>query len=179
MNIKWQSREADDAAIELPLVKLDKEEVFRALFVYSSNVEDLYQDALLKLQTWIVNYAEEMVKPIRDSSVFTEDEVEAIKKKTCVISPLTLTLYLFWLQKENFSKMTDVKKEKLLLAKCPERFKARYWGNAASRNAREPSEEEDLQRSKPESTKTSRMEKKHMSFIEFLREFGEAIRNQK
>ena len=97
----------EDTAIDLPLVNIDKTDVLGALFVHTNNVGELYHDALLKLQTWILNFAEEQVAPLRESGCFTEDEVEQIKKRICVISPITLTLYLHWLQMDEFSKLPD------------------------------------------------------------------------
>ena len=98
MNVDRQNSNVpkDDAEIELPLVKLSKEDVYGALFVHTGDAKDLYKDALLKFQTWIVNFSEEQVKPLRESGCFTEDEIEQIKKKSCVISPITLTLYIHY-----------------------------------------------------------------------------------
>ena len=155
----------EDTAIDLPLVNIDKTDVLGALFVHTNNVGELYHDALLKLQTWILNFAEEQVSPLRESGCFTEDEVEQIKKRICVISPITLTLYLHWLQMEEFAKL-------------PDQFKARYKGNAACRNAREVSADEELSSiDSPDSAET-KDKMLHMSFEEFLKEFGERMRTK-
>ena len=170
---------SDDMAIDLPLVKLEKEDVYGALFVHTDNMDELYQDALRKLQIWIMNYAEEMVKPLRECGEFSEDEIEAIRKKSCVISPITLTLYLHWLQIESFSKMTDSEKERYLLEKIPDRFKARFKGNAACRNAREVPPEEEASNAESESEEEVLERKRKESFEEFVKEFGEEVRKGK
>lgn len=168
----------DDTDIELPLVKLTKSDVLGALFVHTGNVKELYRDALLKLQTWIINFAEEQVRPLRESGCFSDDEIETIKKKSCVISPITLTLYIHWLQMESFLKMTDSEKEKYLLEKIPDRFKARFKGNAACRNAREVMPEEEAE-SEAESQKDNEKEvRQRMSFVEFLRSFGAEVKRE-
>lgn len=168
----------EDTAIDLPLVNIDKTDVLGALFVHTNNVGELYHDALLKLQTWILNFAEEQVAPLRESGCFTEDEVEQIKKRICVISPITLTLYLHWLQMEEFSKLPDSEKEKMLLEKLPDQLKARYKGNAACRNAREVSADEELSSiDSPDSAET-KDKMLHMSFEEFLKDFGERMRTK-
>lgn len=166
----------EDTAIDLPLVNIDKTDVLGALFVHTNKVGELYHDALLKLQTWILNFAEEQVAPLNESGCFTEDEIEQIKKRICVISPITLTLYLHWLQMEEFSKLPDSKKEKILLEKLPDQFKARYKGNAACRNAREVSSDEELSSSNSPDSVEVKDKRLHMSFDEFLKEFGERIK---
>lgn len=167
---------ADDMDIELPLVKVSKEDVYGALFVHANNMGELYHDALMKLQTWIMTYAEEVVKPLRESGKFTDEYIDSLKRKTCVISPLTLTLYLHWLQMEQFAKMTDSEKEKMLLEKIPDRFRARYKGNAACRNAREVSQEEESIDEGGQSEAEVVASRRQMSFVEFLREFGEEVK---
>ena len=155
-----------DMPIDLPLVKLTAEDVYGAFMVHDT---DSYTDWLLKLQTWIMNFAEEQVKPLRDSGQFTETEIDAIKKKNCVVSPLTLTLYLHWLQMETFIKMTDEEKEREFLSKFPGRFRARFKGNAANRNAREVDANEEAEVN--EESSAERMERmRKMSFAEFLKE---------
>lgn len=169
---------SDDMDIELPLVKLEKEDVYGALFVHTNDMGELYHDALMKLQTWIMNYAEEIVKPLRESGKFTEEFVEDIKKKSCVISPLTLTLYIQWLQMEQFAKMSDSEKERVFLEKIPDRFKYRFKRNASCRNAREVSIDEETT-SDVESGDVETIEKRRrMTFVEFLKEFGDMVRKE-
>lgn len=166
----------DEMEIELPLVNLSPTDVYGALFVHTSNQKELYRDALMKLQTWIMNYAEAVVKPLRDSGAFSEEYVEGIKKKSCVISPLTLTLYLHWLQMEQFCKKPDSEKERYFLQKIPDRFKSRYKGNAACRNAREVSPDEETAE-KDDIGRAENFElKRKMTFVEFLKEFGEVVK---
>lgn len=166
----------EDTAIDLPLVNIDKTDVLGALFVHTDNMDELYHDALLKLETWIINFAEEQIAPLRDSGCFSESELEQIKKKTCVISPITLTLYLHWLQMEEFTRLTDSEKEKRLLEKLPDQFKARYRGNAACRNAREVSLEEELAKEENPDSAENKEKKLHMSFAEFIDDFGKRIK---
>lgn len=167
---------ADDMDIDLPLVKVSKEDVYGALFVHTNNMGELYHDALMKLQTWIMTYAEEVVKPLREFGKFTDAYIDSLKRKTCVISPLTLTLYLHWLQMEQFAKMTDSEKEKILLEKIPDRFRARYKGNASCRNAREVSQEEETTGEEGQSETEVVAHKRQMTFVEFLKEFGEEVK---
>ena len=169
--------EADETTIDLPLVNISKRDVLGALMVHGETLES-FKDSILKMQTWVVNFAEEQVAPLRESGCFTEEEIELIKKKSCVISPITLTLYVHWLQMEVFSKLPDSEKERILLNKIPDRFKARYKGNASSRNAREVSpDEEDLNGDSPDNAE-SRERIQHMSFVEFVKMFGEKIRSE-
>lgn len=168
-------KDPHDTDIDLPLVNIEKKDVLGALMVHTDNPKEMYRDALLKLQTWIMNFAEEQVAPLRDSEQFTEDELEQIKRKCCVISPITLTLYLHWLQMEAFSKMSDAEKERVLLEKLPDIFKARYKGNASCRNAREVSPEEELAAETSPDTAEGHDKKMKMSFSEFLKDFGEKI----
>jgi hypothetical protein len=170
---------ADDMDIELPLVKVSKEDVYGALFVHTNNMGELYHDSLMKLQTWIMTYAEDVVKPLRESGKFTDEYIDSLKRKTCVISPLTLTLYLHWLQMEQFSKMPDSQKEKILLEKLPDRFRARYKGNAACRNAREVSPDEETIGEDGQSETEVVAHKRRMTFVEFLKEFGEEVKQNK
>ena len=165
----------EDTAIDLPLVNIDKTDVLGALFVHTDNMDELYHDALLKLQTWIINFAEEQIAPLRDSGCFSEEELEQIKRQTCVISPITLTLYLHWLQMEEFSRLTDSEKEKRLLEKLPDQFKARYRGNAACRNAREVSPEEELAKEENPDSAESKEKRLHMFFAEFIEDFGKRM----
>ena len=165
----------DDTAIDLPLVNIDKTDVLGALFVNTDNVGELYHDALLKLQTWVINFTEEQIAPLRDSGCFSDDELEKIRKNICVISPITLTLYLHWLQMEEFSKLPDSEKEKRLLEKLPDQFKARYRGNASCRNAREVSPDEELADEDNSDTAESKDRKIHMSFAEFVADFGKMM----
>lgn len=163
----------NDNFIELPLVKLTKEDVYGAMFTYHKPSE-LYKDALLKFQTWIMNFAEEQVKPLRDSGLFTDEEVEQIKAKQCVISPMTLTLYAHWLQMEEFVRMSNSEKEKHLLSRLPDRFKARYKGNASCRNAREAEAVEETVEEGGGVEELAR--RQNISFLEFLKMFGEETR---
>lgn len=172
---KNELQTVEDTVIDLPLVNIDKSDVLGALLVHTDRVEELYHDALLKLQTWIVNFAEEQIVPLRESGCFSEGELEQIKKQTCVISPITLTLYLHWLQMEDFSKLTDSEKEKRLLEKLPDQFKARYKGNAACRNAREVSPEDELSKEENPDSAESRERKLHLSFAEFIEDFGKRM----
>lgn len=176
MSTAKEVQKSDDMDIELPLVKISREDVYGALFVHMNNMGELYHDALMKLQTWIMTYAEEVVKPLRESGKFTDAYIDSLKKKTCVISPLTLTLYLHWLQMEQFAKMTDSEKEKILLEKIPDRFRARYKGNASCRNAREVAQEEESTDDGGQSEAEVISSRRHMSFVDFLKEFGEEVR---
>ena len=161
-----------DTAIDFPLVKITKQDVLGALFVHFPQ-DELYHDALLKLQTWILNFAEEQVKPLRECDMFTEEDVEDIKKKYCVISPLTLTLFLQYVQMEQFIKLSDVEKEAFLLHRMPERFKARFAGNAANRDARETDfEDEDEKEDVSQSNNIQ-------SLDEFLKMLGQEILKEK
>lgn len=160
------------ADIELPLVKIGSSDVLGALFVSSSNEEETLADSLLKLQTWIVNFAEEQVKVLRDSELIPEEEIEEIKRKICVISPITLTLYLQWLQMESFCRMPDSEKERYMLEKMPDRFRARFRRNLACRNARETSSDNEAVAEAEESDVERMHHRQNMSFIEFLREFS-------
>lgn len=162
----------DDTAIELPLVKISKHEVLGALMVHFPQSE-LYHDALTKLQTWILNFAEEQVQPLRECEMFTEEEIDDIKKKYCVISPLTLTLFLQYVQMEQFLKLSDSEKEAYLLHKMPERFRARFAGNIANRDARESDGEEDAE------TEDNSTDGQGQSLDEFLRVFGAEILEEK
>lgn len=169
----------NDIAIELPLVNIRQEEVLGALFVITKNANELYKDALLKLQTWIMNYAEEMVKPLRDCDDATEDLIEAIKGKTCVISPITLALYIHRLQLDNFSKMTDSEKERYFLERLPDRFKARYKGNATCRFARETNPEECTINQDVSNNEYECHDLQGITFAEFLRVLGAQIQQEK
>ena len=168
----------NEVEFELPLVKLTKEDILGALFVNTDNVRESYKDAVLKLQTWIMNFAEEQVAPLRESGCFTDEEIETIKKKSCVISPMTLTLYVYWLQWESFAKLPDSRKEKYLLEKIPDRFKARYRGNAACRNAREMTAEEDAERTEKAEVGSNMEMPQRVSYAEFLRIFGEEVKRE-
>ena len=171
-------KETEDTAIDLPLVNIDKRDVLGALFVHTDNIGELYHDALLKFQTWIMNFTEEQLSPLRESGCFTDEELDNIKKKICVISPLTLTMYLHWLQMEEFSKLTDSEKEKILLEKMPDIFKARYKGNASCRQAREISPDEEIENDDNLGTAENRDQIMKMSFEEFLKSFGEKIKGR-
>lgn len=176
MNLTKVVQKSDDMDIELSLVNIRKEDVYGALFVHTQKSGELYHDALMKLQTWIMNYAEEVVKPLRESGKFTDEYIDLLKKKTCVISPLTLTLYIHWIQIDQFSKMPDSEKERILLEKLPDRFRARYKGNASCRNAREVSQEEESIDDGGQSEAEFVASRRQMSFVEFLREFGEEVK---
>lgn len=166
----------NDTAIDLPLVNLSKTDVLGALFVETDNPSEMYHDALLKLQTWVVNFSEEQVAPLRESGCFTDEEIEQIKKKACVISPITLTLYLHWLQMEKFLKLPDSEKEKILLEKLPDQFKARYKGNAACRNAREVSTDEEFSGEDSQDNSETKRKNQNKTFAEFLKDFGMKVR---
>ncbi|MBO6031833.1 MAG: hypothetical protein J6Q22_10370 [Prevotella sp.] len=155
----------EDTSIDLPLVNITKRDVLGALFVETDTLET-FHDAILKLQTWIINFSEEQVTPLRESGCFTEEEIEVIKEKAKVISPITLTLYLQWLQMERFSQLSYSEKERMLLEKIPDRFKARYKGNISCRNAREisPEEESHVEDDIVEEENI----KKHMTFKDFF-----------
>ena len=169
----------DDTAIDLPLVNIDKTDVLGALFVNTDNVGELYHDALLKLQTWVINFTEEQIAPLRDSGCFSDDELEKIRKNICVISPITLTLYLHWLQMEEFSKLPDSEKEKRLLEKLPDQFKARYKGNASCRNAREVSPDEEDDGDDDEESAEGKNRLMNMSFEDFLKVFGKQVLDER
>lgn len=164
---------------DLPLVKITKEDVLGAMFVHMPNNES-YGDSICKLQVWIHNFAEEQIAPLKDSGQFTEKELETIKQKIRVISPITLTLYLHWYQMEQFAKMSNSAKERWLLEKIPDRFKARFKGNEACRNAREITAEEEAARntSQVESDADSDNVGRGKSFVEFLQEFGAAVKKE-
>lgn len=166
----------EDTEIELPLVKLTKQDVLGALFVHTKNQAELYHDALLKLQTWIINFAEEQVKPLRDIECISDDEIALLKSKICVISPFTLSLYFYWLQIESFSLLNDSDKEKRLLNRMPDRFKARYKGNLSCRNAREVSSEEEYNGDDAIGIEN---DTKCITFVEFLHRFGQKIKQEK
>ena len=168
--------DADDTVIDLPLVNIDKTDVLGALFVHTKDNGELYHDAILKFQTWIINFAEEQVAPLRESGCFTEEEIEQMKKKICVVSPMTLTLYLHWLQMEEFAKLPDSEKEKRLLERLPDQFKARYKGNASCRQAREISPDEELAKEDNPDTAENRERIRKMSFAEYLKELGVQIK---
>jgi hypothetical protein len=135
-------------------------------------------DSILKLQTWVLNYAEEQVCCLRDMSGFAEEDVEAIKRKICVISPLTISLYVHWLQMESYIKMPYSEKERILLEKMPDRFRARYKGNVSCRQARELTEEE-ISAAKGDETGedvNADINRQRQSFEEFLKDFGETVK---
>lgn len=167
--------ESTDDGFELPLVKITKEDVYGALFVHCKT-EEPYKDSLLEFQTWIMNFAEEQIRPLRETGEFTDGELEKIRQKVCVISPITLTLYLHWLQMEQFMKMPDSEKERYLLEKLPDRFKARFRGNASCRKAREVLPEEEKANTTEE--EQDGQKNRRMSFAEFLKEFGEEVKQK-
>ena len=171
-----QTAEPVDDGFELPLVKLTKEDVYGALFVHS-RTDETYRDSLLKFQTWIMNFAEEQIRPLRETGDFSEAELEKIRQKSSVISPITLTLYLHWLQMEQFMKLPDSEKERYLLEKLPDRFKARFKGNASCRKAREILPEEEKPSEEEEDSEGHR-EMGKVSFAEFLKEFGEEVKRK-
>lgn len=172
--------EIDGGDIELPLVNITEGDVYGALLVHTSHTET-FKDGILKLQTWIMNFSEEQITPLRESGKFTDAELEDIRKKVCVISPMTLALYIHWLQMESFIKMTDSEKERVLLEKIPDRFKARYKGNASNRQARETTAEEEAEKAIGETeSKEERVEKaRNLSFKEYLKICGEVILAEK
>lgn len=172
-------RPEDKAEIDLPLKNVIEGDVYGALLVNGPSNET-FKDGILKLETWIMNFAEEQIAPLRECGEFTEDEIEAIKKKCCVISPLTLSLYCYWLQMEDYIKMPDSEKEKILLEKIPDRFKARFKGNAANRQAREITIEEETAKNEggDDDNAEAIKRKQSMTFVEFLKEFGKAVKEE-
>ena len=150
------SESVEDTAIDLPLVNIDKTDVLGAMFVHTDNMDELYH-----------------VAPLRESGSFTEEEIEKIKKHICVISPITLTLYLHWRQMEDFSKLPDSEKERIFLGKLPDQFKARYKGNAGCRNAREVSPDEDIDKEEILKTYEDKEKFRNMSLNDYLRYFAE------
>lgn len=163
-----------DTEIDLPLVHISKQDVLGAMFVYTDNVGEMYKDALLKLQTWIINFTEELIAPLRESNAFSEEELEKIHKRNCVVSPITVALYLHWLQREKFTALPNSEKEKHLLEGLPDQFKARYKGNASCRKAREVSPEEENE--KEEILPTLQNPQEGITFDEFLKELGKKIK---
>lgn len=131
----------DELNFQLPLRRMSQFDVCGVLFTLHP-VEELWKDAILKLQTWIINFAEEQVAPLRESGEFTDEEIEKIKANSAVISPITVALYSHYMQMEAFAKMSDAEKEKWLLQRLPDRLKARFKGNVSNRNARDATEAE-------------------------------------
>mgnify|MGYP003289258493 CR=1 FL=1 len=172
MNINRQ----EDVSFDLPLVKITEADVIQTLLIHTPFTEKM-ADSILKLQTWVLNYAEEQVCCLRDMPGFVEEEVEAIKRKICVISPLTISLYVHWLQMEAYIKMPYSEKERILLEKMPDRFRARYKGNVSCRQARELTEEE-ISAAKGDETDediNADINRQRQSFEEFLKDFGETV----
>ena len=167
-------------AIELPLVNVTEGDVYGALLVHN-DINETFKDSILKLQTWVINFSEEQIVPLRDSGKFTEGELDEIKKKICVISPLTLAMYIHWQQMETFIKMTDSEKERTLLEKIPDRFKARYKGNISCRQARDITDEEEIRNIESPKSEEEDMneEYRNMSFAEFVKEIGKEIKSLK
>lgn len=166
-------QQAEDFEIELPLVKVAREDVLGALFIYTRDSSELYKDALLKLQTWIINFAEEQVQSAYGDGEENEIARGELKKKIAVISPFTLALYFHWVQLELYAKMSGAEKENYIFEKIPDRFRARFKKNKACRNAREVSPEEET------ADGELRREEKNrwgLSFAEFLKEVGVQIR---
>lgn len=166
----------EDTSIDLPLVNIDKADVLGALWVHTNNMGELFHDAIQKLQLWIMNFTEEQIAPLRESGCFTEDELSQFSKTICVVSPITLTLYLHWLQMEEFSKLPDSEKERILLSKLPDQFKARYKGNASCRNAREVSQDEERSMEENPDSAENKEQILHMSLDEFVEDFGRRIK---
>lgn len=177
--MQLEPRPEDNVEIELPLVKVTEKEVYETLLV-NTPFSESFKDGVLKLETWIMNFAEEQVAPLRDSAQFTENEIDAIKKKVCVISPITLTLYTHWLQMESFLRLPDSEKEKFLLGKMPNRFKARFKGNASNRQAREITADEEAAKDKgAQNDSADEMKRRQgLSLMEFLKEFGNLIKEE-
>jgi hypothetical protein len=177
VDMQTESREDTEYEIELPLVNVTEENVLDVIMSCHNYSESL-RDGILKIETWIMNFAEEQIAPLRESGCLSEDEIDEIKKKMCVISPITLTLYTHWCQMEMFIKMPDSEKEKELLNKAPDRFKARYKGNAANRQARETSTDEEIAKTEEVQVNNAEDLKKRqsMTFLEFLKEFGEEVK---
>jgi hypothetical protein len=164
---------------DLPIIRVSEEDILGALFVYCPTQEKI-EDSVLKLQTWVLNYAEEKVAILRDIEQISDEEVEAIKNKICVISPLTLALYINWVQNRLDKNTLSSERERRFLKKMPDRFKARYKGNAACRQARELTEEE-LDQTKGDYTGEDEEDKvkfQRMTFLEFLKVFGEIVKEK-
>lgn len=159
-----EQRDPEDTSIDLPLVNISKTDVLGALFVHTDNPKDLYRKAIDKLQMFIVEFAKEQVSPLRESGCFNEEELELYEKKACVISPLTIALYLHYLQMQIFSRLPDSEKERMLLEKLPDQFKARYKGNAACRNA-----VEGIQRDPEDTEAEEEPNEENGSLIDYLK----------
>ena len=168
----------EDIEIDLPLVNIDKKDVLGALLVHGENGETM-KDSLMKLQTWVMTFADEQVAPLRESGCFTDEEMERIKNRACVISPITLTLYVHWLQMEAFQKLPDSEKERILLEKVPDQFKARYKGNASCRDAREVSPDEEDDGDDDEESAEGKNRLMNMSFEDFLKVFGNQVLDER
>lgn len=143
------SKPEGEISVQLPLRRCTIEDVCGVLFPICPQ-EDLWDDALLKLQTWILNYAEEQVAVLRESGVLTDEEIDKIKSSIAVISPITMTLYAHWVQKSEMEKVPDAEKEKWLFNRIPDRFKARFKVNEGNRKSREVTAEELAEESEAE-----------------------------
>ena len=172
-----EKKEDDDYEIELPLVNVTEENVLDVIMSCHDLTESL-RDGVLKIETWIMNFAEEQIAPLRDSGYLSEEEIDEIKKKMCVISPITLTLYTHWLQMESYIKLPDSEKEKELFKKVPDRFKARYKGNASNRQARDVTADEEIVKTEERHSDSAEELKRRqsMTFVDFLKEFGEEVK---
>lgn len=135
------SSNESDFGIELPLIRCTAQDVCGALFPVMPAAEP-WKSIFFKLQTWIMNYAEEQIRPLAKAGIMTAEELERLKASVAVISPITVSLYVHCLQEEQFSSKSDMEKERWLLEKVPDRFKARFKGNLSCRNARELTEDE-------------------------------------
>lgn len=173
-----EERRDNNYEIELPLVNATEENVLDVIMSCHDYGESI-RDGVLKIETWIMNFAEEKISHLRELGILSESEIEEIKKKMCVISPLTLTLYTQWIQMNAYIKMTDSENEKELLKKLPDRFKARYRGNAANRQAREttPDEESAKEEDSNDNSAEEQKRRQSMTFNEFLKEFGEEVKS--
>lgn len=173
-----EERKDNNYEIELPLVNATEENVLDVIMSCHDYGESI-RDGVLKIETWIMNFAEEKISHLRELGILSESEIEEIKKKMCVISPLTLTLYTQWIQMNAYIKMTDSENEKELLKKVPDRFKARYRGNASNRQARETTIEEECsnETTKLDSDVEELKRRQSMTFNEFLKELGEEIKS--
>lgn len=136
-----KSDKEDELSVQLPMRRCTIEDVCGVLFPICPP-EDLWKDALLKLQTWILNYAEEQVSVLRECGALSDEEIEKIKSSIAVISPITMTLYAHWVQERGIVKIPDAEKEKWLFDRLPDRFKARFKANEGNRKSREVTAEE-------------------------------------
>ena len=80
---------------------------------------------------------------------------------------------------EAFQKLPDSEKERILLEKVPDQFKARYKGNASCRNAREVSPDEEDDGDDDEESAEGKNRLMNMSFEDFLKVFGKQVLDER